>query len=134
MSDEPVYKCWCKATSRDDSEPRYSHNWIASKRAWLKIYGDRIECGSWVIPFTDVTRAVIYSTKQMFIPVKVLRLVTEKGNFQFGFNPWASPSKHLSLDVGQENLRLNYSPFSIVVRALIFGYVAYWVWDRWLKT
>jgi hypothetical protein len=134
MSHELKYKCWCKATNREGSEPRYSQNWVASKRAWFKVYGDRIECGSWVIPFSEVKQAMIYNTRQMFIPVQVLLVVTEQSRFQFGFNPWASPFKYLALDMRQENIRLKYSPFSIVVRGLILGYLAYWVWDRWIKT
>ena len=134
MSQKPIYKCWCKATSREDNEPRYSQNWVTSKRAWFKAYRDRIECDSWVIPFSEVTKAVIYNTRQMFVPVQVLQLITEKGNFQFAFNPWASPSKHLTLDVRQEDIRLKYSLFSIVVRVLIVSYIVYWVWDRWIKT
>jgi len=134
MNHELKYKCWCKATNREGSEPRYSQNWVASKRAWFKVYGDRIECGSWVIPFSEVKQAIIYNTRQMFIPVQVLQVVTEQGRFQFGFNPWASPSKHLTLDMRQEIIRLKYSPFSIVVRVLVLGCLAYWVWDRWIKT
>jgi hypothetical protein len=134
MSHELKYKCWCKATNREGSEPRYSQNWVASKRAWFKVYGDRIECGGWVIPFSEVKQAMIYNTRQMFIPVQVLQVVTEQGRFQFGFNPWASPFKYLALDMRQETIRLKYSPFSIVVRGLILGYLAYWVWDRWIKT
>ena len=134
MANDLKYKCWCKATSREEAEPRYSHNWVASKRAWFKVFEDRIECGSWTIPFSEVKEAVIYNAKQMFIPVQILQVVTEQGNFQFGFNPWATPTKHLALNMRQEEVRLKYSPFSIVVRVLVLGYLAYWVWDRWLKT
>ena len=134
MANELKYRCWCKATNREDSEPRYSHNWVSSERAWFKVFGDRIECGSWVIPFSEVKEAVIYNAKQMFVPVQVLQVVTEQGNFQFGFNPWTSPTEHLVLDMRQENIRLKYSPFSIVVRVVILGYLAFWVWGTWIKT
>lgn len=30
------YRCFCKATNREDKEPRYSHNWVVAKRAFLK--------------------------------------------------------------------------------------------------
>ena len=41
----PIYKCWTKATNREGGTLRRSHNWITSRRAWFKIFTDRIECG-----------------------------------------------------------------------------------------
>ena len=126
------YKCFCKATNREDKEPRYSHNWVAAKRAFFKVFDDRIECGSWNIPFSEIKSAHLYKAKQMFIPVNVLQLVTEKGNFQFGFNPWANPFKHLSIEYEQSEIKLGYSTFSIVVRVLLVAYVGYLAWEAWL--
>jgi hypothetical protein len=70
----------------------------------------------------------------MSIPVEVLLLVTEKGSFQFGFNPWAAPIKYLAIDVRHENIRLMYSPFSIIIRLLVVTCLVYWIWDKWIKT
>jgi len=126
------YKCFCKATSREDKEPRYSHNWVAAKRAYFKIFDDRIECGSWNIPFSEIKSAHLYKAKQMFIPVNVFQLVTEKGNFQFGFNPWANPFKHLSIEYEQSKIKLGYSKYSIVVRVLLVACVGYLAWEAWL--
>lgn len=126
------YKCFCKATNREDKEPRYSHNWVAAKRAFFKVFDDRIECGSWVIPFSEIKSAHLYKTKQMFIPVKVLQLVTEKGSFQFGFNPWANPFKHLNIEYEQSEIKLGYSTYSMVVRVLLVAYFGYLAWEAWL--
>ena len=126
------YKCFCKATSREDKEPRYSHNWVAAKRAYFKIFDDRIECGSWNIPFSEIKSAHLYKAKQMFIPVNVLQILTGKGNFQFGFNPWANPFKHLSIEYEQSKIKLGYSKYSIVVRVLLVAYVGYFAWEAWL--
>jgi len=68
----------------------------------------------------------------MFIPVNVLQLVTEKGNFQFGFNPWANPFKHLSIEYEQSKIKLGYSKYIIVVRVLLVAYVGYLAWEAWL--
>ena len=126
------YKCFCKATNREDKEPRYSHNWVAAKRAMFKVFDDRIECGAWNIPFSEIKSAHLYKTKQMFIPVNVLQLVTEKGNYQFGFNPWATPFKHLGVEYGQSEIKLGYSKFSIALRILLVAYIGYLVWEEWL--
>ena len=32
------YKCLCKATKREDREPRYSQNWVTAKRAFIKVF------------------------------------------------------------------------------------------------
>lgn len=128
------YKCLCKAINREDKEPRYSHNWVSAKRAMFKVYEDRIECGSWTILFSEVKSAHLYKAKQMFIPVNVLQILTEKGNYQFGFNPWTNPFKHLDIECGESEIKLGYSTYSIVVRIVLVGYIGYLVWEKWLKT
>ena len=125
MSD---YKAWCKATNREDSEPRYSANWLASKRAWFKVFDDRIECGSWEIPKKSIHKAIVYKTKQMFIPVTVLQLITEDGSYQFGFNPWTKPAEHLGIEVEEQFITLKYSFFSLFIRVAALAYVGYWIW------
>ena len=129
---EPIYQCWCKATRREDSEPRYSHNWITAKRARFKIFEDRVQCGSWSIPFAEIDKAIVYQGKQMFIPVKVLHLITADGSYQFGFNPWATPTTHLNLPLDEQRVRFGYSPFSIAVRVVLVILLATWVWDNWI--
>lgn len=128
------YKCFCKATNREDKEPRYSHNWVDAKRAMFKVFDDRIECGNWIIPFADVESAHLYKAKQMFIPVNILQLVTKSGNYQFGFNPWANPFKHLSISYEESNIKLGYSTYSIVVRVFLVAYLGYLAWEKWLQT
>ena len=128
------YKCWCKATDREDNEPRYSANWVTSKRAWFKIFDNRVECGSWTIKFSDVTFAHVYRTKQMFIPCCVLQLKTTEGNYQFGFNPWATPIKHLDLELSESDIKLKYSKFSIAARIFLIVYIIYRVVTHLLKT
>lgn len=130
MQETEKYKAYCKATDREDSEPRYSHNWVTSRRAWFRIFQDRIECGKWVIPFNTVQKAIVYKTSEMFIPVKVLHLITDNGSYQFGFNPWARPLDYLDLDVEEQQIKMSYSLFSIVLRVGILSYLFYWLWSK----
>ena len=125
-----TYKAWCKAVNREDSEPRYSANWVISKRAWFKIYTDRVQCGNWEIPKESIQKAIAYRTRQMFIPVTVLQLITESESYQFGFNPWAKPIEHLGIEVEEQSIRLKYSAFSILLRVAIIAYVGYWIWSE----
>ncbi len=128
------YKCWCKATDREDKEPRYSHNWVSAKRASFKVFEDHIECGSWMIKNSDIESAHLFRTKQMLIPVNVLQIITPTGSYQFGFNPWANPFRHLGVEYSESNIELSYSPFSIALRLLVVAYLGYLAWENWLKT
>jgi len=124
------YRCFCKATNREGEEVRFSHNWTIAKRGFFKVYEDRIECGSWNIPFSEVESAHFYKAKQMFIPVKVLQLVTVKGKYQFAFNPWANPFKHLGIEYKQSEIKLVYSTYSIVIRVFLVAYLGYLLWEK----
>lgn len=68
------------------------------------------------INILEIKNATIYKTKQMFIPVNILELETEKETFQFGFNPWANPFKFLKLDYKIKNVKLGMSKFSLILR------------------
>lgn len=125
-----LQKNYVKATNKEAGEPRYSHNWAMAKRAFYKVYSDHLEIGDWVIPFNEIKDIVLYKTKQMFIPVSVLNIQTEKENYQIGFNPWVNPIKNIPFNVRSESIRLKYSIFSIVIRAAIVAYILYWLWER----
>jgi hypothetical protein len=111
-----------KGTKREDSEPRYSQNWLLARRGSFCIYDEEIKCGDWIIKFSDVKKVILYRTRQLLIPGKVLHFITIKGNYQFGFNPWAKPEKYLmKLNPEEKAVKLKYSIFSIILRIIIFG-------------
>lgn len=91
----PMYRYWTKATDRESGVPRRSHNWLMARRGWLEIFPDRLECGDWVIPMESIRKAVMYEGRSMFMPARVLEVQSERGTFQFGFNPWVSVDRHL---------------------------------------
>jgi hypothetical protein len=123
------YRCWTKATRREAGEPRYSANWLAARRAWLEFHAERVTCGDWSIPFTEVNRATLYGVRQFFfIRVSVVELETAKGTFQFGVNPWVDPTPHLPLQLTVQQARLRYSPFSILARVALVVAVLWWCW------
>ena len=122
----------CKATNKEDKEPRYSQNWVLAKRAMFKIYGDRIECGSWLIKNTDIEKAHVYKTSQWGMPVNVLQLITNTGTYQFGFNPWANPIKHLEIDYSESKVKLGYSTFSIATRLIVIAIICYEAWKYFM--
>lgn len=83
-----IYRCWTKATRREEGNPRFSVNWVGARRGWFQVFRDRIQCGDWVLPIEKLQRAVLYEGRSYGIPVRVLELQTEVGTYQFGFNPW----------------------------------------------
>jgi hypothetical protein len=46
-----------------------------------------LECGDWRIPYDAIDEAVLFSTKQMFIPCYVPRAAAGGRIYQFGLNP-----------------------------------------------
>ena len=122
---------WTKATTRENGSPRRSANWVSARRSWFEIFSDRAECGDSIIPFETVEKAVLYTGRQFFVPVSVLELQTPGETYQFGFNPWARPERHLPLELERQRMRLGYSPFSVLVRVLLVAYLAWLAW-RWL--
>lgn len=125
------YKCFCKATNREKSEPRYSHNWIAARRAFLKVFDDRIECGDWTIPYDKMERVHRYRTRSMFIPGSVLQVIANNTNYQFGFYPWADPIKHMPVEYTESDVNLGFSGFSLAIRVLALLVLGYFIWTRW---
>lgn len=120
------YRCFCKSIKNNTvEEPGYSHKWVGAKRAWLCVFDDRLECGNWIIPFADVVDVVRFSTRQMGIPVSILSVRTQDNEFQFGINPWNDPFPHLPMKYSEERVRLKYSTFSILVRAIVVVFLLY---------
>jgi hypothetical protein len=126
----PLYKCWTKATTRETGVPRRSYNWAFARRAWFKVFSDKIECGDWNIPFSEIQQAGVYRGKQMFMPIQILEIQTSGGTYQFGFNPWADPIKHLAIPYREERVKLKYSALSIAARVILVCYLIYLIWKR----
>lgn len=130
--DELVYRCWTKATNRESGSPRRSWNWATSRRAWFKVFGDRVECGSWKVPFDSIRRAVVYRGKSSLLPVRVLHLEAESGTYQFGFNPWVKIELRLPFEFEMQDVRFGYSTFSLLLRIVLVVYVVSWLWQRFV--
>jgi hypothetical protein len=128
--ERPRYRAWTKATRDGAGEPRYGIHWITSRRGWFRIFADRVECGDWVIPNSAIQEAVLFKTKQGFIPVSVLRLTTAGTTYQFGFNPWVHLERYLPFNFRSESVKLKYSAFSLAVRIAVLGYLLLWIWRR----
>lgn len=122
---------WTKATTLERGTPRRSVNWVTARRAWFKIFDDRVECGDWTIPYQTVERAVLYSGRVLFMTAPVLELRAQGKIYQFGFNPWVHLEQHLPLELERESVRFGYSPFSMALRLIVIVYIG-WRLLSWL--
>ncbi|MGK7910719.1 MAG: hypothetical protein AB4050_04435 [Synechococcus sp.] len=117
-----------KGTTAEGEDIRYSQNWLMSRRGILRITTESLECGDWHISYSDIREAVLFSTRQMFIPGYVLRVRTDSKIYQFGLNANRFWKGELPFPVQREQLRLRYSRFSIAVRLAWVAAVAYFAW------
>lgn len=126
----PRYSCFCRGTDKETGEPRTSLNWVFSRRAMFRIFDDRIECGDWTIPFSDVQTAILYKTKQWPLTHDILHFETRDKSFQFNFPLWAKPAKYLNLELPEKAVKLKQDPITILIRLAVVGYIAYEIWKR----
>ena len=100
------YRCWTKAIRGESGPPRRSAAWVGSRRAWFRVFDTRVECGDWSIDASAVREAVLFETRQWFIPVSVLRVATADSTYQFGFNPWCRVEQFLPFKVERRRVRM----------------------------
>jgi len=127
---QPISTFMSKAITCDGDAPQRSFNWATSRRALLKIFPDRFECGNWSIPFSEVTEATLYEIKQMFMPCHVLQINTKEKIYQFGLNPWTGIAKKLPIPFNEEKTKLKYSTYSIVMRVVAVALLCYWFFEK----
>jgi hypothetical protein len=119
-----------KATTAEGDGIRHSVNWVVSRRGILEVRPDALASGDWVIPYSEIDEAILYSVKQMFIPGYVLLVRSRGVTYHFGLNWGRFWTRDLPFPVRRERARLGYSWYSIAVRVALLGALAYWLWHR----
>ncbi len=129
--DNPIYKCMTKATTAEGDQMKLGPNWVTARRATLKVFPDRVECGDWTIPNEKIEEATLYSIRtSLIIPGYVLKLTTEEKAYHFGLNAGKFWKGDLPFSVKREKGKLTYSKFSIVIRIALVAYICYHIWGR----
>ena len=122
----PIYRCMTKGVRGAPEDFGYGLKWIMSRRALLKVFHDRLECGDWTIPYSEIEEADLFQTRSGLIPCFILKARTPNNTFQFGLNGNKFWKGDLPFDVTRTEGRLKYSIFSLCLRlALIAGLVWY---------
>ena len=121
-----MYRCMTKGAQGAAEEFEYGLKWITSRRAFLKVFEDRLECGDWNIPYSAIEKAELFQTRSGLIPCFILKARTADHTFQFGLNGNKFWKGELPFEVKRTKGRLKYSAFSICLRvALLAGLVWY---------
>ena len=126
--DEPIYKGMTKGVVADEAIPMPSPKWITSRRGILKVYGDRLECGDWIIPFDQIKESNLYKDAGLFYPGHVLRVVTNDRTYQFGLNPNRFWKNELPFKVERIQRSMTRTILVYGVRTLAIVALIYWLW------
>ncbi len=127
---KPIHRCMTKGVEGAPSQFEYGLSWVTSRRATLKIFTDRLECGDWNIPYAGIQRAVLFETKQWFIPCYVLKVLTADTAYQFGLNPNKFWKGDLPFKAIREKGRLKYSAYSIAIRVVLVAGLIWYFYSR----
>ena len=132
---QPIHTCMTKAVIADGDQLRIGPKWITARRAKLKLYDDRLQCGDWTIDYDDIREAVLASFRShiLRIPGYMLSVRTDKNTYHFGLNGWGYWKGELPFPATRTESKLRMSPISFLVRALLIGYVGILVW-RWFAS
>lgn len=128
LQDKPLFRGMTKGVIAEGDQLRHGPAWVTARRGILKVYPDRLECGDWSIPNTEIREAVLSSFRSAFgIPGYVLRVDTAAKTYHFGLNGGRFWKGDLPFPVRREKVKLSYSPFSIVARCVVVAMVIYYL-------
>ena len=98
----------------------YGLDWLTARRARIRVFEDRVECGDWVVPYEKVSDAVLFETRSGIFRCFILRLRTSEHTYQFGLNHHAFWRAELPFEVIREKGKLKVSLFSLLIRGSLF--------------
>jgi len=104
-------------------------DWVTAQRAVVLLTENKIVCGKWIIPLDTISAAQLIQVNGG----QVLKIqTTDDKNYQFGMqsNPEWKNQQRFPLTV--ETGKIKYSPFSIIVRLIVAGYLIYWIYERFI--
>jgi hypothetical protein len=124
-----LFRVFSKGTRAEGTDVRRSENWIVARRGWLRVFEDRLEMGTWVVPYDAISDATLFRLRSI-LGGYVLRVTTGDQMYQFGINPWALTGRRFPFPHSEQDTRVRYSRFSVAVRIAAIVSVAAWVLER----
>lgn len=117
-------------TSQEQGVTRGS-KWIKAQRAVVMLTNTKIICGKWSIPIDEIQSSELLKFNSLIGGGAVLKIQTTEGvNYQFGMqiNPEWIEQDILPLNFEKTNIK--QSAFSLVIRVLAIGYLAFKAYER----
>ena len=125
-----LFQCMTKATTAKGNQFRIGIPWAFSRRAFLKVFDDHLECGDWRIDYTSINDATLFAYRSVFyIPGYVLRINTDEKTYNFGVNGWKYWEGELPFPVRRDKGRVASRLFILVARGFILTYLAIILWN-----
>lgn len=130
---QSIHTCMTKVVIAEGDQLRCGPRWFAARRARLRLYDDRLECGNWTVTYDQIRDAVLTSFRSpiLRIPGYVLSVRTDAKTYHFGLNGGRYWRGELPFSVTREQGRLRLSAISLLARGVLLGFVVYYAW-RWM--
>ncbi len=121
-------------TTNANQDVQRGLEWVFSQRAVVLLTNQKIVCGKWVIPLTDIQAAQLIEIKSLFGKGQVLRIQTKDNkHYQFGMqvNPEWTNQQGLPLTI--EKGEVKHSVYSIAVRVIALAFILYWLYEQLIQ-
>ena len=128
-----VHRCKTKAMVAEGDQTMASWRWAVSRRGTLKVFADRLECGDWSIPYTDIEESILRSGAGLLFPGYVLQVRTKDKTYQFGLNPMPFWKGDLPFSVRRARRSPGRTRTVFAVRAIALAALVYWLWTQYGK-
>jgi hypothetical protein len=114
-----------------DKQVERGLDWVTSQRAVVILTDKKLVCGQWTIPLNEISSTKLIRVNSLFGNGQVLSVQTsDKKTFQFGMQVNSEWTNQQVLQLTIENGKIKNSPFSIVLRLFLIGYLIYIIYER----
>lgn len=108
-------------------------DWVSSQRSVLLLTSKKVVCGKWTIPIDQIQSAQLLKFRSLFGDGAVLKFQAEDGtHYQFGMQINPEWTEQQIIPLSYEQAQIKHSTFSIALRVIAFGYLVYWVYERFI--
>jgi hypothetical protein len=97
---KPLHCYLVKAMRAECDQFQYGREWLVARRGLLKVFEDHLQCGDWRIPYSEISEAVLQTTRTcFFLPVRLLKIQTPDEIYHFRFTEAFFRKPHLPFAV-----------------------------------
>ena len=120
--------------STPQTEIKTGAHWVTAKRAVAILTNDKIVCKDWVISHEDIKSVELIRFKSLLSKGQLLNITTNEDiGYQLGMQRNADWTKCKNLKLNYVDRKIKMSTFSIILRLVLVGYIAYLLYKRFLQ-